>query len=100
MEVIGYLLNDVSWAERRGRTVNTPVSYAGGPGSNLSPETGYRNCGFSWYSSASPGKCRDNTLKLVHDRFLPHPFQMIIHPSSFHPMLYNMSYSKASLNKL
>jgi hypothetical protein len=25
---------------------------------------------FSWYSSVSPGKCWDSTLKLVHDHIL------------------------------
>jgi len=31
------------------------------------------------------------TLKLGHDRFLPHPFQFIIHLSSFHLTLYSLS---------
>jgi hypothetical protein len=32
------------------------------PGSNLSPENGYPDCGLSWFSSVHTDKCRDNTL--------------------------------------
>jgi len=32
-----------------------------------------------WFSSVPPGECRSSTLKLGHDRFLPNPFQLIIH---------------------
>jgi hypothetical protein len=31
-------------------------------------------------------------LKLGHDRFLPHPFQFIIHLSAFHLTIYSLSY--------
>jgi hypothetical protein len=31
-------------------------------GSNLRPEPGYVDCGFSWLSSVPPGKCRDSVL--------------------------------------
>jgi hypothetical protein len=39
-------------------------------------------------------------LKLGYNWFLSHPFQFIIHPSSFHSALYNLSYIKASLNEV
>jgi hypothetical protein len=32
-------------------------SCSGGPGSNISPVTGYRDLGFSWFASVHPGKC-------------------------------------------
>jgi hypothetical protein len=65
------------------------------PGNRLS----WLRC--SWFSSVSPGKFLD-ILKLVQDRFLPHPFQFIIH-LIYHPI--NRRYivwvtEKASLNKL
>jgi hypothetical protein len=64
--------------ELRGRVVSTPASYSEGPVSNLDPESGYPDLGISWFSSVPPGKFRDSTLKLCHDRFLPRPFQFII----------------------
>jgi hypothetical protein len=39
-----------------------------------------------------PGECWDSTLKLSHDHFLSHPFQLIIHVSPFYVMLYILSY--------
>jgi hypothetical protein len=62
------------WALRRGRVVSTPP-----PGSNLGPEAGYPDWGFSWFSLVLPGKFWGNSLKLGHDRFLQNPFQFIIH---------------------
>jgi hypothetical protein len=41
------------------------------PGSNLGPETGYLDCGISWFLSVPPGKHRECTSKLGYDRFLP-----------------------------
>jgi hypothetical protein len=38
-------------------------------GSNLSPETGYADCGFLWFSSVPPGPNHD----------LPYLLQLIIH---------------------
>jgi hypothetical protein len=64
------------------------------------PETGYRDWGFPWVSSVSPGKCWDSTLKLDHDRFLPHSLQFIVHISTLYSTLYNLTHRKASLNKL
>jgi hypothetical protein len=34
-------------SERRDREVNSPASYSGGPGFNLSPETGYNDLGIT-----------------------------------------------------
>jgi len=48
-----------------------------------------------WFSSVPPGKFWDSTLKLGHDRFLPNPFQFIIHLSPFHSTLYSLSYWKS-----
>jgi hypothetical protein len=61
------------------------------PRSNLGPETGYPNWGFSWFSSVPPGECRDRSLKLSHDRFLPNPFQFIIQLPHFHLTLFSLS---------
>jgi hypothetical protein len=55
-------INIYPTTERRGRVVNIPASYSGGPGSNLDPETGYPDWGFSWYSSIPPGKFPDSAL--------------------------------------
>jgi hypothetical protein len=70
------------------------------PGSNPGTETGYPDEGFSWLSSVPPGKFQDSNFKLVHDRFLPHPLQFIIHISSFIPSYIVCVTEKASLNKL
>jgi hypothetical protein len=42
----------------------------------------------SWFSSARPGECRDSTLKLCCDRFLPNPFQFIVIQLSSYHRLY------------
>jgi hypothetical protein len=47
---------------------------------------------FTLVSLAAPGECRDSTLELCHDNFLPHPFQVFIQLSSFHLTLYSLSY--------
>jgi hypothetical protein len=65
------------------------------PGSNLGPETGYTNCGFSWISSVPPVKYKDSTLKLGHERLLPHLLQFIIHLSTFHSTLHSLSYRQS-----
>jgi hypothetical protein len=67
------------------------------PGSNLGLETSYPDWGFSWISSVPPGKCQDSTLKLGHDHFFPNLFRFIIHLSSFHLMLYSLSYWESIL---
>jgi hypothetical protein len=77
--------------ERRGRVIPLLLlRIREVPGSNLGPEAVYPECVFSWFSSVPPGKFRDNTLKLGHDRFLPSPFQFI-HLSPFHSTLYNLN---------
>jgi hypothetical protein len=59
-------------------------------GSNLDPETGYHDWGISCFSSVSPGKCRDSTLKLGCNRFLPHSFQFTIHLPPYYSTLYSL----------
>jgi hypothetical protein len=55
------------------------------PGSNLGPGD-WLSYGFSLSSSVPPGKYRNSTFKLGHDRFLPNSFQVIIiHLSPYHP---------------
>jgi hypothetical protein len=70
------------------------------PGSNLDPETGYPDWGFSWFSSVHAGECRGSTLKLGHDRFLPNSIKFIIYFSLFHSTLYSPIYWKSLLNKI
>jgi hypothetical protein len=53
------------------------------PGSNLGNVERLTWPRFSWSSSVPRGECQDSTLKLVHDRILPNPFQLIIHLSLF-----------------
>jgi hypothetical protein len=62
--------------------------------SNLGPETSYCDWESSWFSSASSGKCRKSTLKLGHDRFLPHDFQLIIHLSHLRSTTNRLSHWK------
>jgi hypothetical protein len=47
------------------------------PGSNIAPETGYSDWGFSWVSSVPPGECRIDILK--RPRPLPSKFFPIHH---------------------
>jgi hypothetical protein len=71
------------------------------PGSNLNPETGYPDWGFSWFSSIPTGECQDSALKLGHDCFLLNPFQFIIHLSQYFMQYYIVWVTeKVSLNKL
>jgi hypothetical protein len=60
------------------------------PGSNLGPEAGYNNYDHPWISSVSLGVVV--YLKLRNDRFLPHPFQFVIHLSSYCSTLYSLRY--------
>jgi hypothetical protein len=68
-------------------------------GSNLGPGDWLPWMRLLWFSSVSPHKCWDSTLKLDHDHFLLSPYQFIIHLSPLHLMLYILSYWKASLSK-
>jgi hypothetical protein len=42
--------SEIIQSERRGRVVKTPASYSEFPGSNLGPETGCPDLGFTWFS--------------------------------------------------
>jgi hypothetical protein len=55
------------------------ISYSGGPRFKYRPADRYFDSGFSCLLSFLPGKCRYSTLKLVYNRFLPHPFQFIVY---------------------
>jgi hypothetical protein len=46
--------------------------------------------GFPPFFQANAG----TVLKLGYNRFLPHPFQLIIHTSLFHSMLYTIQCSQ------
>jgi hypothetical protein len=86
--------------ECRGRAVNTPVSYSGGPG--FKSRSGYwLSRGFSWFSSVPKGNCLYGILKLGHDRFLPHPFQTIVHTriSQLYSTLSLKNVAKQTTNK-
>jgi hypothetical protein len=68
-----------------------------GRGSDLGPEFGYTNWDFSFFSSVPTGKCW--YLELSYDRFLPHPFQFIIHPTdSVQPELLTALLSRPHIN--
>jgi hypothetical protein len=54
------------------------------PGSILRPGGRLSRLRFLWFSSVPPGECRESTLKLGHDRFLPSFFQFIIFNLSYH----------------
>jgi hypothetical protein len=64
------------------------------PESNLGPENGYPEWGFSWFSLVSAGKCQDSSLKLGHYQVLPNPFQFIVR-LFFHSTLCSLSYWKS-----
>jgi hypothetical protein len=71
--------------EHHGQVVNTPALYLGGPSLNLGSETGLT--GFSWFSSATPGKCLDNALKLGHyDSYTAFPVRRSLITPSFDAM--------------
>jgi hypothetical protein len=61
------------------------------PVSNLGLKTSYPDWGFPWFFSDSPGECRDSTLTLGDDRFLPNPFKFVIHLSPYYLTLYSLS---------
>jgi hypothetical protein len=78
--------------ERRGRVVSTPAWYSGGPGFKSLRGDRLPRLSFFMFFSVPPGKLRETALKLGHDRFIPHYFQLIIHLSSCHRTLYILSY--------
>jgi hypothetical protein len=54
----------------------------------------------SWLFSVSAGKCRNITLKLGHDRFVPNPLQFIFHLSHFCLMVHSLSNWGSVVKKL
>jgi hypothetical protein len=64
----------------------------------LAPATGYLEWSVLWFFSVSPGEFWDSTLKLSHDHFIPHLFQVIIITLS--STLYSLVTDKASLIKV
>jgi hypothetical protein len=68
--------------------------------SNLGPDTCYPVWASSWFSSIPSGECLEGALKLGHDRFLPNPFQFIIHLSPSIRRCRVLVTENASLNKL
>jgi hypothetical protein len=86
------LLRDSHTTACRGRVVNTPASYSGGPGFKISARRPAILAEvFRGFFSVPSGECIDSALKLGYNRFLPNPFQFIIHLSSFHSSLYSLS---------
>jgi hypothetical protein len=77
----------VNTTERRGRVVNPPAS--GGSGFKSRPRDRLSWLRLFVVFSFPLGKCQGSTLKIGHDRFLPHPVQLTIHASSFHSTLYS-----------
>jgi hypothetical protein len=58
-------------------------------GSNLDRDPGYREWSFSWFSDSLQPTAAV-VARLGHDRFLPHPLQFIIRPSSHNTMLWSL----------
>jgi hypothetical protein len=78
--------------ERRGLVVNTATSYLGSagfksrPGDRISSLIFFRS--FPQFLQANAGR----VPKIGHGRFLPNPFEFIIHLSPYHSTLYNLIY--------
>jgi hypothetical protein len=60
------------------------------PGSNLESETGYPDQGSFVVFLSSSKRIPDSPVKLGHDRFLPNPFQFIVHLSPYYSTLYRL----------
>jgi hypothetical protein len=88
-----------SGTKRRVRVVTTPALYSGGPGFKSQYGDWLTDVfrGFPQFLLANAGIVPS---KLGYDRFLPNPFQFIIHLPPFHSTLCNLSSEKASLYKL
>jgi len=67
---------------------STPALYPWGPGFKSRHED-WMSWEFSLYFSIPPGK-REENFNLGHDRFLPYPFQFIIHQSLHHSTLWSL----------
>jgi hypothetical protein len=87
----------VNWTGRRDGVLRTPTSYSGGPGFKHSA---WRPAIVTEDFSGFPQSLQVNagTVPKIHGRFLPHPFQFIIHPSIRGDIFWVME--EASLNKL
>jgi hypothetical protein len=85
-----------NFTERRGQVVNTPASYSGGPRfKSRSRRPAIPTEVFLLFYSVAPGECRDKTLKLGRDRFLPNLFQFIvIHLSTLSSTLCSLDTNK------
>jgi hypothetical protein len=64
--------------ERCDQVVKAPASYYGDSGFKYWPGDQLSR-GFWCFFSFPPRECRDSTLKLGQDRFLPNHFQFMIH---------------------
>jgi hypothetical protein len=81
-------------ALRRGRVVNIPASYSGGPEFYSRPKI-YLDWDFSCIFSVPLDEFRGSSLKLGHDRCLPTPFKFIIHLSPYFSTLHSLSHWKS-----
>jgi hypothetical protein len=81
-------------SESRGQMVNIPASYSGGPGFKSRPGDRLSWLRYFVVFLSSSKQMQGSTSKLGYDHFLPHPFQFIIHLSSYHSLQYSLSYWK------
>jgi hypothetical protein len=58
-------------------------------GSNLGKETGCPDISFILFPQSFQATA-GTVIRVGHDRFLAHSFQVIVHPSSYHQMLHNL----------
>jgi hypothetical protein len=72
------------------QVVSTPASYLEDPRFNSWLRDWLSWLSFLWFYLVPPGECWDSTLKFVHDRFLPNPFQFIIYLS---PLIWRCTVS-------
>jgi hypothetical protein len=56
---------------------------------NYRPDNRLQRLSFSWFSSITTYEWKVPNPKFVHDRFLPHSIQFIIHHSSRHRTIYS-----------
>jgi hypothetical protein len=70
--------------ERHGRVVSIPASYSGGRGFKSRPGDQLFWLRFLVVFLSPSRQMPGYYLKLGHDRFLPHPFQFIVH---YHPLI-------------
>jgi hypothetical protein len=73
----------------RGRVVSTP--YSGGPWFKYRPAVRLSRLNFFMDFLSPPSRCCDSTFKLGHRRFVPHPFQLIIHVTLSFEAIYSES---------